>query len=161
MDFAQLRNRPVVSVVDAERLGFIDTALIDLHNQSLTGFRVRTGGVFTHHRAILLQDVKSLGKDAVTVEDGRRLGDEGKMQQLKTSVPLTDVTGSRVMSEEGKIIGTVDDIDVDMETGRIENYVLSGNLLDRLRHDKHMIPSSAVKSIGEKIIVVTENTAMA
>lgn len=161
MEFGELKNRPVVSLADASKLGFVDTALVDLHNQQVTGFRIRTGGIFTHHHAILLQDVKSLGQDAVTIEDSRRLTDEGKMPQLKTSVPLTNVVGSRVISEDGKEIGTVADIEMTVETGQIENYILAGKLMDRLRHDKHMIPSSAVKSIGDKLIVVTNQTVVA
>jgi uncharacterized protein YrrD len=161
MEFGELKNRPVVSLADAARLGFIDTALVDLHNQQVTGFRVRTGGIFTHHSAILREDVKSLGEDAVTVEDSRRLADEGKMPQLKTSVALGNLLGSRVISEDGKEIGTVADVEMTVETGQIESYVLAGGLLDRLRHDKHLLPSSSVKSIGDKLIVVTGQTAVA
>lgn len=160
MNFDELKGRQVVSLADAQKLGYVETALIDVHSQTVVGLRVRTGGVFTHHHAMLLSDIRSFGEDALTVEDARHLADEGKMPQLKTSVPLGTILGSRIMNEQGTELGTIDDVDFNPETGQIENYILSGNFLDRLRKDEHTMPSSAVKSIGDKIIVVVNETVV-
>ena len=68
MDLAQLQSRAVVNVNQAEKLGEIADLLIDTANHRLAGFVLR-GGLFRGGASVPWGDVRSIGKDAVMVDD--------------------------------------------------------------------------------------------
>lgn len=157
MKFHDLRGSRILSVEAAEQLGTVDDLFMHLNDQLVVALRVKTGGVFGGHKALLLQDVKSIGRDAVTVDDASKLNDLDAVPALQDAASRDAVEGARVISEGGTDIGTVSDIDADFTSGAIHGYVLGSNLLDRLQHREHLIPAATVRSIGHKTIVVSES----
>lgn len=69
------------------------------------------------------------------------------------------IIGSRVLTEHGHEVGTIADLEIDFKAGVITAYVLSGGVLDRLRHDAHTVPASAVTSIGDRLVVVRNDVS--
>ena len=157
MKFHDLRGTPILSVEVAQQLGTVDDVFMRLSDQLVLALRVKTGGVFGGHKALLLQDVKSIGRDAVTVDDVGKLSDEDAVPSLKDAANRDAVEGARVISEGGTEVGTVSDIDADFSSGAIHGYVLGSKLLDRLQHREHLVPAATVRSIGQKTIVVSES----
>jgi uncharacterized protein YrrD len=155
----EIQNEQVVSVSGAEKLGTVEDVYIDPNRQTALGLRVKRGGMLSKAEAVLLSDVHSIGLDAVTVPDGSRLNAESKFPQFANSLLAGTIIGSRMLTEHGHQVGTISDLDIDFETGAITAYVLSGSLLDRWRKENHTVPASAIKSIGEKLVVVSNDVA--
>ena len=160
MKFGELKNRAIVSVADARKLGYVDSLLLDLAHQRILGLRVRSGGLLTHHEAILLQDVQSVGHDAVTVQDASKLNAESKFSELHGSTEVTQLIGARVLNENGRELGTIADVDVDLDGATVSGYLLGANLIDRVRRHEHVVSPSAIRSFGDKLIVVSNEVAV-
>ncbi len=72
-----------------------------------------------------------------------------------------DLVGKTIVSEEkGKTFGEVDDVSFVSETGELMNLLISGateNLqemnVEQTAQGRHMVPFSAVKSVGDFVIV--------
>jgi uncharacterized protein YrrD len=160
MKYGEVKNMAVVSVAGAGKLGFIDDMLFDATGQRVLGFRVRRGGLVTHHEALLLADIKAIGQDAITVEDASRLNSQSKFADFAEARTGSALFGSRMMTENGGELGTISDVDVDFTTGEIQRYMLGGSMMDRLRKQEHSVPSTAVKSIGDKLVVVSNEAAV-
>jgi len=156
MKFGQLQGTEVVSLADASKLGSVDDVLLDRSKQQVLGLRIKRGGLFSGHEAVRLQDVKAIGYDAVTIEDGRKIDSENQFPEFQGSVHRDGIVGSRVMTENGTEVGTVADIDVDFQTGAITGYVLRAGDATRLQHTGQLVPVSIVKTIGDKMIVVAD-----
>jgi uncharacterized protein YrrD len=160
MKFGEIRNKPVVSVAGAGKLGYVDDVLVDTASSRVSGFIVRSGGLLTHYQSMLLSDVRNVGSDAVTVEDASRLNARDKFAQFSNATTGGDLFGSRVMTESGQEIGSLADLDADLTTGRIERWVLAGSLMDRLRKEEHTVPPEAIRSFGQKLVVVSDEVAV-
>jgi uncharacterized protein YrrD len=158
--FGEIRNKPVVSVAAAGRLGFVDDVLVDTSSAQVRGFIVRSGGLFTHREAVLLRDVRSAGEDAVTVEDASRLNAREKFSDFAGTVTGGDLFRSRVMTESGREVGWLADLDFEIGTGQIARWILHVNLLERLRKEEHSIPPETVKSFGPKLVVVRDGVSV-
>jgi uncharacterized protein YrrD len=156
MKFSELKGTQIISLADGRELGTVDDILIDLDHHQVRGLRVKTGGLFSGHEAVLLTDVKAIGPDAVTVEDASKLNAESKFSQLADCAGRDAIINSRIITEQGTVLGTVADVDVDFESGAITSYVLASGLLDRLRHQESFIPTSIVKAVGEHVIIVSK-----
>ena len=161
MKFHDLRGTQVLSVSDARKLGTIDDLFIHLSDQRVLALRVKLDGMFAGHKALPLQDVKSIGQDAVTVDDAAKLNDKDTFPALKNAAGQHAINGAHVVAENGTEVGTVADLDADFTTGAINGYVLSSGLINRLQHEEHVVPTSTVKSIGDKTIVVADSVTPA
>jgi sporulation protein YlmC with PRC-barrel domain len=161
MHFNDVRNRPVVSLADAERLGFVDDILIDTERSTVVGFVIRHGGIVTHHEAMLLTDVRAIGEDALTVADASKLNARKKFAELQAARTGSQLFGSRVLDESGSQIGKLADVDADFTSGAVQSWILSDNVLQRLRGEVHTVSVGAVKSIGDGLVVVHDNTPVA
>ncbi len=159
MKLSDVRNQPVVSVADAEKLGTVEDIVLDPSSGKVLGLRVRRAGLFTKGEAVLLDDVLSIGLDAVTLQDASRMNDEKKFREFDDSTTGSKVIGARMMTEHGHEVGTVSDLDVDFEHGVVTQYLLSGSFLDKFRKDEHSVPASAVLKIGDSMVVVNNDVA--
>jgi sporulation protein YlmC with PRC-barrel domain len=106
-------------------------------------------------------DIKAIGVDAVTVQSENVLQNEKDAAGAEDSTRASSLLGARVMTENGKELGTVHDVDLDMAAGRITGFTLPGNLLDRLQHHPHLVPITGVRSVGDGLIVVANEVAHA
>jgi uncharacterized protein YrrD len=154
MRWKELKDRPVVSVAGAERLGFVDDLFLDSAGRMVLGLGVRRGGLLTHREAMMLRDVQAVGGDAVTVLDASKLNKEASFSELESRSQASRIIGSRILTEDGQEIGTVSDLVMDLEQSEVTEYRVGGSLLDRFRGEERFIPITAVKSLGDGLIVV-------
>ena len=159
MKFKELKNKPVVAVAHADKIGYIGDILLDLKDQQVAGFKVDMRGFMKGHRDLPWRDIQSIGGDAVTVAAPDSVKDVDVVPDLESMTHGEKVLRSRVMSESGDQVGTVADVEFDEKTGAIGGIILSGGLVDRLERRVHMIPTSAVRSIGKDIVVIGDETA--
>ena len=122
----ELGGRAVVDVDAAEKLGRIDRILLDPESRRVAGFVVSRGSsIFKNDQDILIpaSSVHAVGPDAVTVHRG---GDE-PIEGLDALPRVSDITGRKVVSESGKLLGTVEDVLIDERDGSIIGYALEGH----------------------------------
>lgn len=121
----ELGGRAVVDVDAAEKLGRIDRIVLDPESRRVAGFVISRGSsIFNNDKDIVLPAscVHAVGPDAVTV---RRLADEA-VDGLDSLPRVSDIAGRKVVSESGRLMGTVDDVLIDEADGRIIGYALAG-----------------------------------
>jgi uncharacterized protein YrrD len=159
MRFKDFKGRSVVTLDNAETAGQVSDLLLDLANQRVLGFRINMSGMFSGHKNLALSDIRSIGQDAVTVANAEVLKDDKDSTNIAKLPDVGDVAGSKVMGDAGNQVGTVSDIDFDTNSGQISGYVLSEGFLTRLQGIIHLVPAADVKSIGSKMIVVSDAVA--
>ncbi len=156
MKFRDLKGVKVVSISDAQELGVIDDLLLHLQERRAVGFEIKSGGLFASHKtSILLEDVKSIGPDAVTIDSDTKLVDQADSEVLKTADRMKAISGLQVLDDRGRELGHAADLDVDFNTGEFLGLILSGTLVERVQQQDRVVPASRIKSIGDKVIVIT------
>jgi sporulation protein YlmC with PRC-barrel domain len=120
-----LRGRAVVDLDAAEKIGNLAELVLDPASRRVAGLIVsHRRSVFSGRRQIVLPAVivYAVGPDAITV---RRLGDAGfEMWQLSGLPRLSQITGLKVVSFSGKLLGVTTDVLIDPADGRIIGYPL-------------------------------------
>lgn len=125
----ELSGRAVVDVDAAEKLGKIDRIVLDPETRRVAGFVVSKGSsIFNNDKDIVIpaSSVHAVGPDAVTVHRTAELAG-GAFEGLPR---VSDIAGRKVVSDQGRLMGTVDDVLIDEVDGRIIGYSLSGDGLD-------------------------------
>lgn len=154
MKWHDLKDKPIVSVSGGEKLGFVDDLYLDPSGRQILGLRSRSGGLITHRAAMSLDSLQAVGEDALTVKDASVLNDEGSFSDLKSSRLAERLVGTQVLTESGKELGNIADLRLDLPAGRVSDLELGVGLIDRVRGEEHLIPTTAIRSIGTDAVVV-------
>jgi len=153
MDGEALRGMAVVSVQQAEKLGVIDDLYVDLPHHRLGGLLLR-GGLFRGGPTVTWSAVRSVGKDAVTVDDSTVLSDPGA-DQPTSWVRLTTLRSTKVVTETGDLLGTISGVDIDPESGKVLHYAVAAAREGLFRAGEHSIVSpAAIVGVGAGLLTV-------
>lgn len=167
---SELSGRAVVDIDAAEKIGTIDKIILDPDGRRVAGLVVtRAGSGFPGNKAqVLLSSagVHAIGPDAVTVRSSAVAGSD--ISRLETLPRGSDVTGRKVVSEDGRFLGKVGDVLIDRADGRIVGYLLSdhtpGARFEELfgkdnkkRRQAPYLPADAKIRTGRELIVASED----
>jgi uncharacterized protein YrrD len=154
--YSDFKGKPVVDVATAEKLGSVSDLYINLQQQRVVGLQVNLPGLFSRDRALLWNDLQSIGENAVTVPSADLVRNVKAVPLVNDLAQTSDIVGDKIMTESGSDIGTAADIEIDAKTGSITSYVLRSGFLEGLQRREQLIPASWVKRIGKKLIVVQD-----
>lgn len=159
MNAKDLIGLGVITLAEAHKVGAVSEVLFDPEFRQVLAFEVKEGGLFHHDEAVLRQSVTAIGNDAITISGRTDVNRVDRYQGLANAKTLRDLTGMKVVTESGTLLGTVDEVVLDAEARRVENYTLDTSLLERLRHEKHVIVPGQVVRLGADNIMIVRETA--
>ncbi len=119
-----VRGRKVVSRENAEELGDVSRLLVDVAHR-----RVMMVVVGNRRKARLVDwdRLSGFGADAIMVDDGHALRKpETGFEQAAASGEL-ELLGRKALSDLGNLMGQIDDISFDRESGTIETILIDGS----------------------------------
>ncbi|WP_018086129.1 PRC-barrel domain-containing protein [Desulfurispora thermophila] len=153
----QFPGLPVVSLAEGRQIGTVKDLVINPAARAVAALIIETGAWRKEQRFIPYQRIHSVGDDAITihrssnVEKGTSLPEI--MQLLKERVTLT---GSRLLTPGGQVLGRVEEYYVDVKTGQIVGLEISGGQLGGLLKGRAFLDSNLVETIGPRLIICRE-----
>lgn len=155
MQASELKGRGVIVLSNAEKIGQVDDVLFDALFRQVLGFRVKKGGLLGKTEALPRDSVAAIGADALTVPSPDVVNDEKRFAQLVGSASLSQVTGTKVVTEGGQLLGTIAQLEIDDEARTVTSYVLSASLVERVMgHQEEVVQAGEVLRLGEGGIMV-------
>jgi uncharacterized protein YrrD len=162
---SDLDGRAVVDLESARKIGHIDEIYLDTDGGSIAAYRVSEGSALTGGNKIVMpaSAVETIGPEAIMVRpiDASRLEHES-FDRLPR---LSHIKGRKVVSEGGKLLGTIDDVMMDDASGRIHGYTLkSASWTESLfgGDDDHAdyVRGDAQLRLGEDLMIVPEDAVV-
>jgi len=156
----QLIGLPLINIKDGKTLGQIKRIVVDPHSKCVNGFIVATGKLLKENKAITLDNIYSIGDDAVTTRDETALLKVGQIPAIKEHHKNNiTIKGKTILSERGNLIGTVSEYSINTESGTIEALIATGKPIKRSQRHSLTIPSDHVLTIGQDAVIVAETVA--
>lgn len=159
--WSELHNTAVVTMNDGKKVGTIDDFYFDPQTNSLPGFRIKTGLI--GHKALKSSAITAFGQDAITAATEDALISEKDDAQLSSVSTGSGLLSYRVMSESGKVIGTIGNVLLDLNTpgtASVAAFELASNLLQRIGGNHMIFEASQVTRYGQDVIVVPDAVAL-
>jgi len=158
MDAGKVKGLGVVSIASGAKLGTIDDVLFDVRGLRLGGLMVKSGD---QQAVVPLDQVKSIGGDAVTIlsDTSAQWGQAGT--PLSTLPRLSDMQKLKVVDEAGTLLGTVKDIEIMPDDGRIAALTVHKGGVLGIGGDTVTIRGAEITSVGDEVIVVPVREATA
>lgn len=154
----KLISMPIVSLAEGMQIGSVRSLVVDPAKMEVAALIIDQRGWFRDQKIIPYAKVKSVGNDAVTIDQSSNVQKPISLPELlKLIKERANPVGTRVIAENGTVIGTVDEFYVDEATGKITGLEVSGKLLESLYKGKAVLPIDSVITIGSDVIVVTND----
>jgi sporulation protein YlmC with PRC-barrel domain len=154
MKASALNRRPVVSLNDGVTIGEISDLTLDE-----THVQVRSLVLVGHegNSVVPFAAVRHIGADAVTIDNSRIVQGPADNNDM-TERGISTLTGLPVMNQGGAIIGSVDDVEFDEETGQLIALVVQRGGLLGVGGAHETVPASTIRGIGPDLITVDPST---
>ena len=151
MNFSELKGRAVVELNGAKTIGHLDDLVIDMQTRQVVGLRVKEGGLFGKTNSLAKAALQSIGKDALTVSLAAEPTSNDTV--LEKGPGFSDLIGKQVVSQGGRLVGEISDIDLDPDSLTINGYeIKEGGLLGKKQH----LPESPDLTFGPQMVVVPD-----
>ncbi len=154
---SELKGRAVVSLAQAAKIGTINDVIFDPASNQVIGLKVRTGLLSGTH-ILRSADIRSIGGDAVTIDDAALLHDGGALDEMPTG---DDLQNTKVVSYSGDLLGTLEDVAFDVDQLRITQYIMSGSLWAQLTNARKTFSPIAGLRSGKDLLLVPDAVAAA
>jgi uncharacterized protein YrrD len=155
-----LIGKPVVAFDNGEQFETIKDLLFDQENNQLLGFLVDEGGWFSSARVLPLQNIQSIGPDAIIVPAKNAVVNATQVPTINRILERNNVLkGTKIMTTDGRDLGTLADLYFDEQTGIVEGYEASGGLFADAYSGRSFVPAPHTIKIGEDVAFVPPQTA--
>lgn len=127
--FSDIRDHPVLSTGDATTVGKVARLVIDPAERRVVAIGVKKS---KGPGDLLLWDaISAIGPDAVTVTAADRITDPpAALEQRLTADLDLDVVGHRVLTDHGRDLGKLRDVEFDPADGRVVTLMLKEAFVD-------------------------------
>lgn len=159
ISFSKLIGHPLVDISEGRKIGEVRDVLLDRQRRFIQAFSTK-GGLL--HGPIYVPALKAtIGVDAVTFQPGALEGQDTSW--LDRLPKASEIIGMRVLTDTGKLIGTVDNLRLDPNNNAVlalEVKPEHTGLLHRLGSGRRLMPATGVISYGPDTIVAQETALM-
>jgi uncharacterized protein YrrD len=153
-------DKPVVSYDTGERFDRVKDLVFDQNNNQLLGLLLEEAGWFSSAKVILLKDIKAIGPDAVIVPSKDSAIGANEIKVIEQILKHNNILkGTRIMTTNGRDLGTMIDLYFDEQTGSVEGYEVSGGIFADAYSGRSFVPAIQTLKIGEDVAFVPSQTA--
>jgi sporulation protein YlmC with PRC-barrel domain len=153
MEVEMLRGRAVVSLHQAKKLGEVQDVLLDVQKHRIAALSLR-GGLFHGGPVIAWSDVRTVGLDAVMVDDADAVHRPARTAQ-DDEIAVASLHGMKVVTDAGELVGTIKEVEVDPESGGVAHYVVeSADATVFHSGPRILVPPRAVVAFGTDLVTV-------
>ena len=153
-------GKPIVAFDSGEEFNNIVDLIFDQENNLLLGFLVDEGGWFSNALVLPLSSVQAIGNDAVIVASRDTIAPATEFPQIQRILERDNVLkGTKIMTLDGRDLGTMVDLYFDDVSGVIEGYEVSGGIFADTYSGRSFVPAPDTLKIGEDIAFVPSETA--
>jgi len=145
-----LKNRPIVSLNGGVKVGEVLDLTLDATNVQISAVLV-TG--HDGSSVVPYPAVRHIGPDAMTIDDSRIVqapANHGGIEERRTSTLI----GLPVLNQQGTVIGNVDDLEFDEDTGRVTALLIHRGGVLGIGGTRDKIAASALRGIGPDMVTV-------
>ena len=150
-----LIDKAIIAYDTGRKIARVKDLVFDQNDNQLLGFLVNESGLFRNAKVIPLGSVKAIGLNAIVVADDRAIVSATEVPQIDRVLERNLVVkGTRVLTTDGRYLGSIVDLYFDDQTGKIEGYEASGGLFADAYSGRSFIPTPYDVKIGEEITFV-------
>lgn len=153
-----LAGMAIIDIKDGKKLGSVADAVVSPDDGGLLGFTIKSGGLLNQRESVVeVDDVRSIGADAITVEGEELVHDVRSASQAFQDARDGGRTlvGRKVVTQGGSVVGQVADLVISEDERRVTGLLLGGGVFER----GDALSADRIASVGPDVVIVTDADA--
>lgn len=156
---SEIVGKPVIMRSTGEQRGEVDDLVLDNASGRVTGLLMSKEGWFGKVYVLPIEQINAIGPDAVLVKDDEAFNEmEGAEELPRWRKGNNCLKGITLMTEDGKDLGKMVDLEFSTEDGMIEGYEVSGGILTGISGRYPVVPARDTLKIGQDVAFVSSRT---
>ncbi|MDH7479463.1 MAG: PRC-barrel domain-containing protein [Syntrophomonadaceae bacterium] len=151
----ELLGRPVVELGSGRQVGVVEDLLLALNPARVRALKVKTGNLLETGRMLDFRAIHRIGPEAVTFLE-ERAEELTVEEEGNDSLRIREIKGQRAISEAGEELGTMEDAEIDPNSGQVICWELSGGLIQDLLDGRKTLFTGAVAAYGKDRVIIRE-----
>ncbi|MBE3588449.1 MAG: PRC-barrel domain-containing protein [Thermoanaerobacteraceae bacterium] len=153
----QFIGMPVISLQEGQQIGTVRGLVVDPEKKAVAALIIEQKGWFKEQKYIPFARVHSVGENVITVDRSSNAERAVKLPDIVRLVKeRVGITGARIVTENGALLGQVDEYYVDLVAGDIVGLEFSGGFLDSVMQGRAFLDTTHVRTIGKEVIVAAD-----
>jgi uncharacterized protein YrrD len=153
-------GKPLVAYDSGEKVETVVDLIFDQYDNRLLGFLIDEGGWFSNAKVLPLNLVKAIGVDAIIIQSKEAIALATDYPDIHKILESNNIlNGTRIMTTDGRDLGTLIDFYFDEQTGIVEGYEASGGLFADAYSGRSFVPAPQTLKIGDDVAFVPAETA--
>ena len=151
----ELSGLAIIDVRDGKKLGTVGETVISPDHGRLLGFVIKSPGLLHQDESsIEIEDVRSIGADAVTVEGDEIVHRIDAMPEPFQQARSGDRTliGRKIVTQGGSLVGKVADLVISEDERRATGMILESGMFE----SGDALPTDRIVSVGPDVVIVTD-----
>ncbi|MFZ3100936.1 MAG: PRC-barrel domain-containing protein [Desulfitobacteriaceae bacterium] len=150
---------PIISLQEGQHLGYVRSLIFNPQTKSLAAIVVDPKGLFKDQRIIPYNKVVSVGEDAITIDKGTHVEKSTNIPEILDLIKeKLNIIGTKVVTENGKTLGIVEEYYINPEDGKLSHIEITGGKVDGLFNGKAHLKAENLITIGPDIIVAAKGS---
>jgi uncharacterized protein YrrD len=153
---------PVLTHADAQNVGTVKDLALSGDGTAVIALVTEEGGLLSDRRLVPMEEVESIGEDAVIVSAASDVVDASALPGMDAALDDNEsLRGKDVLTTDGQKVGAIGDLYLDTTSGRIEGYEVSGGILSDLSTGPAFLPVSDIERTGPDVVYISPAAAKA
>ena len=145
VNVGSIMGKDILNLEEGTMIGKVCGVALTPDNK-VAGLKVKSKKIMGTMNVVPFENVKAFGA-TITVNDvdGTACAD------------TRDALGKNVITADGNLLGRVEELAFDAETGDIAEIVIKGELMDTMLDGRGILPGEKLVSIGKDVVIAVEN----
>lgn len=145
VNVGSIMGKDILNLAEGTMIGKVCGVALTPDNK-VAGLKVKSKKIMGTMNVVPFENVKAFGA-TITVNDvdGTACAD------------TRDALGKNVITADGNLLGCVEELAFDAETGDIAEIVIKGELMDTMLDGRGILPGEKLVSIGKDVVIAVEN----
>ena len=145
VNVGSIMGKEILNLAEGTMIGKVCGVALTPDNK-VAGLKVKSKKIMGTMNVVPFENVKAFGA-TITVNDvdGTACAD------------TRDALGKNVITADGNLLGRVEELAFDAETGDIAEIVIKGELMDTMLDGRGILPGEKLVSIGKDVVIAVEN----
>ncbi len=153
-------GKPIFAYDTGQQIEKIEDLIFDHKSNHILGFLVAEKTWISSAKVIPLQDIHAIGPDAVIAKWKYAVVPARKLPDIKKILNRNKVlAGTKLMTTDGRNLGTMVDLYFDERTGKIEGYEVTGGIFADAVSGRAFVPAPKTLKVGVDVAFVPPEIA--
>lgn len=144
----------IVSLQDGEQIGKLKELILDPEKYTIVALLIESKNIFKEKMVILYDQVHNID-EVITVKNSNSLEKATVNPHInKLLKQKTNIYGTQIITEDGSILGIVEDFLFDIGTGEIISIQISDKIYQKILKGNSELPITYVLTVGNDAVIV-------